>query len=218
MDDIAVGLTLIDFSPESAHLVHSVVMNDLYRLLKQDSRFRPEIVTRDGLRFHEFDFSEIIVTINYPVINPLESQITAFQGIWINLARESQATNQPNPKPQFSIELGLPIRYEELLSVIEASLRDHRTLRLQRDFPDALRQSLVDDKALLGKERGLLTLLGLFAGKTLSRELILDRIFAYQTGVTTHTLETHIYRLRQKYDPDHQWIITKDGGYQLKLA
>lgn len=52
-----------------------------------------------------------------------------------------------------------------------------------------------------------------------SREELLDEVWGYNAGVTTHTLETHVYRLRQKMerDPSHaEILLTAPGGYLLR--
>ena len=56
------------------------------------------------------------------------------------------------------------------------------------------------------------------AGETVSREVLLHEVWGYNPAVTTHTLETHIYRLRQKIEKDPtraQILITESGGYRL---
>ncbi len=49
---------------------------------------------------------------------------------------------------------------------------------------------------------------------------LLQDVWGYAPDVTTHTIETHVYRLRQKVeheDADAQLIVTLDGGYRLKV-
>jgi DNA-binding response OmpR family regulator len=51
-----------------------------------------------------------------------------------------------------------------------------------------------------------------------SREVLLQEVWGYNSGVTTHTLETHIYRLRQKVEKDAALpaiLVTEAGGYKL---
>ena len=52
----------------------------------------------------------------------------------------------------------------------------------------------------------------------MSRETLLQEVWGYNSGVTTHTLETHIYRLRQKVEKDAAnpaILVTEAGGYKL---
>lgn len=71
---------------------------------------------------------------------------------------------------------------------------------------------------LTEKEAAILVCLSRQNGKPMSRQALLDDVWAYAEGVETHTLETHIYRLRQKIelDPSEPKIIqTLEDGYFL---
>jgi len=57
--------------------------------------------------------------------------------------------------------------------------------------------------------------------KPVGREELLHEVWGYNSGVTTHTLETHVYRLRQKIEPEKgvaTLLVTEPGGYRLELG
>ena len=71
---------------------------------------------------------------------------------------------------------------------------------------------------LTEKETAILKYLYRIGDKPVGREVLLDEVWGYNAGVTTHTLETHIYRLRQKIEPrasEPTLLITELGGYRL---
>lgn len=71
---------------------------------------------------------------------------------------------------------------------------------------------------LTEKERDILLALYRRGGATVGRKELLDDVWGYGDGIETHTLETHIYRLRQKIedDPAHPvHLITEEPGYRL---
>jgi len=55
-------------------------------------------------------------------------------------------------------------------------------------------------------------------GRAVTREEMLKEVWGYNSGVTSHTLGTHVYRLRQKIEKDAshpELLLTEDGGYKL---
>jgi len=71
---------------------------------------------------------------------------------------------------------------------------------------------------LTEKETNILKYLYRAGEKPVSREELLAEVWGYNAGVTTHTLETHVYRLRQKIEPDPsnaRLLLTEAGGYRL---
>lgn len=71
---------------------------------------------------------------------------------------------------------------------------------------------------LTEKETNILKYLYRAGGKAVARDELLSEVWGYNANVTTHTLETHIYRLRQKIEPDPgvaRVLMTEAGGYRL---
>ncbi|MCP5370484.1 MAG: response regulator transcription factor [Hyphomicrobiales bacterium] len=72
---------------------------------------------------------------------------------------------------------------------------------------------------LTDKEAAILKYLYRCGDRVISRDVLLDEVWGYNAGVTTHTLETHVYRLRQKIEKDPsnaQILVTEQGGYRLR--
>ena len=71
---------------------------------------------------------------------------------------------------------------------------------------------------LTDKECSILKFLYRAGGKPVPRQILLNEVWGYNSAVTTHTLETHVYRLRQKIEPDPtnaRLLLTETGGYKL---
>jgi DNA-binding response OmpR family regulator len=120
-----------------------------------------------------------------------------------------------------------PFRFAVLLARIRAQLRQRETSEdatfsiAHYNFQPAAKL-LVDEKGgkirLTEKETAILRYLYRAGKKPVGREILLTEVWGYNSAVTTHTLETHIYRLRQKIekDPTHaQIVVTDEGGYRL---
>lgn len=88
---------------------------------------------------------------------------------------------------------------------------------LFRPLAKTLERAPGDVLRLTEKETAILLFLHR-AGEAVARDTLLAEVWGYNPRVTTHTLETHIYRLRQKLeaDPsDAQILLTEAGGYRL---
>jgi DNA-binding response OmpR family regulator len=119
-----------------------------------------------------------------------------------------------------------PFRVGVLLAHVRAQLRSHEQSEdaVFRIGPYEFRPAaklLIDEKArkirLTEKETNILQFLHA-AGGTVPRETLLHEVWGYSPAVTTHTLETHIYRLRRKIEenPGRATIlVTEGGGYRL---
>ncbi|HEY3797269.1 MAG TPA: response regulator transcription factor [Caulobacteraceae bacterium] len=120
-----------------------------------------------------------------------------------------------------------PFKFNVLLAHIRAQLRSHEQSEdaVFRIGPYQFRPAgkvLIDARnkkvRLTDKETNILKYLYRAGGKVVSREELLTEVWGYNAGVTTHTLETHVYRLRQKIEPDPagpKILITEAGGYRL---
>ena len=121
-----------------------------------------------------------------------------------------------------------PFRLGVLLARIRAHIRQHErsgdaafTIGPYTFQPSA--KLLIDDRTarkirLTDKEAAILQYLYRAGNRVVSRGVLLDEVWGYNSGVTTHTLETHVYRLRQKIEPDPsqaKLLITEAGGYRL---
>ncbi len=120
-----------------------------------------------------------------------------------------------------------PFRFAVLLARIRAHLRQHEGSEdaIFKLGPYSFRPSaklLVNEKGgklrLTEKETAILRYLYRAGEKTVSRDILLQEVWGYNSNVTTHTLETHIYRLRQKIERDPsvaRLLVTETGGYKL---
>ena len=122
-----------------------------------------------------------------------------------------------------------PFKFGVLLARVRAHLRSHEQSEDAvfkvgpYEFRPAVKMLVTqEDKKirLTEKETSILKFLYRAGGKPVTRDILLDEVWGYNSGVTTHTLETHVYRLRQKIEPDPSSasiLLTESGGYRLSL-
>ncbi len=120
-----------------------------------------------------------------------------------------------------------PFKFPVLLARIRAQLRQHEqsedaVFQLgPYTFKPAMKMLISEDERkirLTEKETNILKFLYRAQDGVVARDVLLHEVWGYNAGVTTHTLETHIYRLRQKIEPDPanvRLLITESGGYRL---
>ncbi|GLQ54529.1 response regulator transcription factor [Devosia nitrariae] len=120
-----------------------------------------------------------------------------------------------------------PFRFPVLMARINAALRQHDqsedvvfTIGPYSFQPAAklLESSDGGKVRLTDKETSILKFLYRQGPKTITRDVLLKEVWGYNNRVTTHTLETHIYRLRQKIERDPsnaRLLVTEEGGYRL---
>lgn len=120
-----------------------------------------------------------------------------------------------------------PFRFSVLLARIRAHLRSHEqseeaVFSIGSYSFQPSQKLLVDNDGskvrLTEKETGILKYLYRAGNKAVLRDELLHEVWGYNANVTTHTLETHIYRLRQKIESNPanaQLLRTEPGGYRL---
>ena len=120
-----------------------------------------------------------------------------------------------------------PFKFPVLLARIRAQLRTHEqsedaVFQLgPYTFRPSMKMLLTEDERkvrLTEKETNILKYLYRAQDGVVARDVLLHEVWGYNAGVTTHTLETHIYRLRQKIEPDPsnaRLLVTESGGYRL---
>ncbi len=120
-----------------------------------------------------------------------------------------------------------PFKFAVLLARIRAQLRQHEqsedaTFAVGPYTFTPSQKMLVDGNGkkvrLTEKEASIIKYLYRAGAQVVTRDTLLEEVWGYNSGVTTHTLETHVYRLRQKIerDPSNASIlVTESGGYKL---
>jgi len=120
-----------------------------------------------------------------------------------------------------------PLRFAVLLARIRAQIRAYESsddsicIIGPYQFHAAGRCLMKGEEPVIrltDKETAILKFLFRASGSVVARETLLTNVWGYNTAVSTHTLETHVYRLRRKIeaDPaDAKILVTDDGGYRL---
>ena len=213
---------------------------DLRSTLAEQLAFHEEFVTEqagtgmDGLKAaKEGGFDLVVLDVGLPDIDGREiCRMMRKSNIKIPIimltANDSDADTILGLDAGANDYVTKPFKFGILLARIRAHLRQHSISEdasfvigpyLFKPGEKSLTNQETDEKIrLTEKETNILKYLKRAEGIAVSRDTLLDEVWGYNAGVTTHTLETHIYRLRQKIEPDPssaRILITEPGGYRL---
>lgn len=120
-----------------------------------------------------------------------------------------------------------PFRFAVLLARIRSQLRQHEQSEdatfaigpyLFKPSQKLLTLENGQKIRLTEKEASIIRYLYRAGQKVVTRDVLLEEVWGYNSGVTTHTLETHVYRLRQKIERDPsnaEILVTENGGYKI---
>lgn len=206
-------------------LIYQLSLNDKYQIIETDednvftqinnNSFNIVIINSQPSKLHGRNLTKKLRTGGFK--NPI-----------IMLITQSDASNVDN---KLTIEANehiiKPFKYPALLKSIELQLRQFgKSEDTQHNIGSYVfkpNSKVLESKnksiRLTEKENDILKFLYQNLETIVSREILLHEVWGYNSKVTTHTLETHIYRLRQKIEIDPAnacFLITETGGYRLK--
>ena len=209
----------------SEALIYQLSLNDKYQIIESD-------VDNVFTQINNNSFNIVIINSQPSKLNgqnlTKKLRTGGFKNPIIMLITQSDASNVDNKLTIEANEFIIkPFKYPELLKSIELHLRQfQRTEDTQYNLgaylfkPNSKILEADGNKSirLTEKENDILKFLYQNLKTIVSRETLLHEVWGYNSKVTTHTLETHIYRLRQKIEIDPAnacFLITETGGYRL---
>jgi DNA-binding response OmpR family regulator len=178
-------------------------------------------------------FDTIVLDVGLPDMDGRElCRLLRRTGVQVPIVMLTGADSEPDTI--LGLEAGAddyvtkPFRLSVLLARLRAHLRqsDHSDAAVFMIGPFTFRPGakLLTDQSgrrkvrLTEKETAILKYLYRAGDRAIGRDTLLDEVWGYNARVTTHTLETHVYRLRQKIERDParaEILVTEAGGYRL---
>ena len=201
--------------------------------LHEEFRVSTVGTARDGLKSVKEDHLDLVILdVGLPDIDGREAckmmRKNGFKSPVIMLtAQDSDSDTILGLESGANDYVSKPFRFAVLLARIRAQMRQHEqsedavfSIGPYTFRPSAKMLITADDKKirLTEKETAILKYLYRAGEQVVTRETLLHEVWGYNAGVTTHTLETHIYRLRQKIEIDPssaELLVTEGGGYKL---
>jgi DNA-binding response OmpR family regulator len=205
-------------------LIYQLSLNDKYQIIESDE---DNVFTQ----INNNSFNIVIINSQPSKLDghnlTKKLRTGGFKNPIIMLITQSDASNVDN---KLTIEANehiiKPFKYPALLKSIELQLRQFgKSEDAQHNIGSYVfkpNSKVLESKnksiRLTEKENDILKFLYQNLETIVSREILLHEVWGYNSKVTTHTLETHIYRLRQKIEIDPAnacFLITETGGYRL---
>ena len=134
--------------------------------------------------------------------------------------------NSKKKKDQFNEVISLPVKISDLNQIVENAVMKKNFIKnssilIKQYKLDKNEKKLIKDKDYILLTEKEIQLLELFldSKKPISKNVILKEVWKYSTSADTHTVETHIYRLRKKISNkfnDNDFIISTKLGYNIK--
>jgi DNA-binding response OmpR family regulator len=209
----------------SEALIYQLSLNEKYQIIESD-------VDNLFTQINNNSFNIVIINSQPSKLNghdvAKKLRSGGYKSPIIMLVTHSDASNVDNNLSIESNEYIIkPFKYPALLKSIELQLRQFgKTEDTQHNIGSYVfkpNSKVLENKnksiRLTEKENDILKFLYKNLKNIVSREILLHEVWGYNSKVTTHTLETHIYRLRQKIEIDPAnacFLITETGGYRLK--
>ena len=205
-------------------LIYQLSLNDKYQIIESDE---DNVFTQ----INNNSFNIVIINSQPSKLNgnnlTKKLRTGGFKNPIIMLITQSDASNVDNKLTIAANEYIIkPFKYPALLKSIELQLRQFgKTKDTQHNIGSYVfkpNSKVLESKnksiRLTEKENDILKFLYQNLETIVSREILLHEVWGYNSKVTTHTLETHIYRLRQKIEIDPAnacFLITETGGYRV---
>ena len=184
------------------------------------SFFNFKLSTLEASTSHYVNKNYNAVIIELPVDKNINLNEINIPKIIIQSKNEKKTSNQP-----FEINFKLPINVVEFNKAIvdlskKYEFNKNSLIKIKKYILDKNERILRrDEKTLKITEKEIYFIETLhLSKKPLSKNYILKNIWSYSSEADTHTVETHIYRLRQKIKEsfgDNNFIKNTSEGYSL---
>jgi DNA-binding response OmpR family regulator len=212
----------------------TLLLEMLSDLLQLHEEFVPRVATSgaEALKQTKEDcFDVIILNVSLPDMDGREAcRLMRSGGIKSPIIMLTGADIILSPDVGANDHITKPFRFAVFLARMRTHIRQHEhsddavlTIGPYSFQPGAqllLEKETNKQVRLTEKETAILKYLYRVGDEVVGREVLLDEVWGYNAEVTTHTLETHLYRLRQKIEENPsnaRILLTEHGGYRLAL-